>query len=64
MGQYERDEAIKYILENNKTNLLSKLGVLSDVENGTFVIEEVSQLASILGYRISGSSDNPVITAI
>ncbi|CAM3700954.1 hypothetical protein PSMA106859_12655 [Pseudoalteromonas maricaloris] len=27
------------------------------------VIEEVSQLASILGYRISGSSDNPVITA-
>ncbi|MCG7540726.1 hypothetical protein EXT48_23275 [Pseudoalteromonas sp. CO348] len=64
MGQYERDEAIKYILENNKTNLLSKLGVLSDLENGTFVIEEVSQLASILGYRISGSSDNPVITAI
>ncbi|WP_462160277.1 hypothetical protein [Pseudoalteromonas maricaloris] len=27
-------------------------------------IEEVSQLASILGDRISGSSDNPVITAI
>ena len=64
MGRYERDEAIQFILENNRADLLSKIGVLVDGEQGLVVEENVAQLARILGYTITGSSDNPVITAI
>ncbi|NUJ31651.1 MULTISPECIES: hypothetical protein [Pseudoalteromonas] len=63
MIDYERDEALSYILKNNKADLLKTLGLLFDTDNGLALSPELAQLADIYGYQISGSADNPIISA-
>ena len=63
MTRYERDEALGYILKNNKADLLKELGLLFDTDNGLVLSPELVQLANIYSYQISGSADNPIISA-
>ncbi|GAA81840.1 hypothetical protein [Pseudoalteromonas sp. BSi20495] len=63
MTRYERDEALGYILKNNKADLLTELGLLFDTDNGLVLSPELAQLANIYGYQINGSADNPIISA-
>lgn len=63
MSQYERDEALKLLLTENRSSILANLNLMHDVESGLFIAPELADLANILGYTISGSADNPVITA-
>ncbi|WP_055199033.1 hypothetical protein [Pseudoalteromonas sp. P1-8] len=51
------------ILKNNKADLLKTLGLLFDTDNGLALSPELEQLANIYGYQISGSADNPIISA-
>ncbi len=51
------------ILKNNKADLLKTLGLLFDTDNGLALSPELAQLADIYGYQISGSADNPIISA-
>lgn len=63
MTDYERDEALSYILKNNKADLLKTLELLFDTDDGLALSPELAQLADIYGYQISGSADNPIISA-
>ena len=51
------------ILKNNKADLLKKLGISFDTDNGLALSPELPQLANIYGYQINGSADNPIISA-
>ncbi|MCK8123824.1 hypothetical protein MTF66_02355 [Pseudoalteromonas sp. 2CM39R] len=54
------DNICDAILKNNKADLLKTLGLLFDTDNGLALSPE---LADIYGYQISGSADNPIISA-
>ncbi|OCQ22517.1 hypothetical protein A7985_00695 [Pseudoalteromonas luteoviolacea] len=62
MNHYERAEAIAFILENNLKDVLKQLKLLVDSDKGLIVEQELSKVANILGYSISGSADNPIIS--
>lgn len=62
MTRYEKDEALIYILQNNKSELLKPLGLIFDTKQGVQLLPEFEQLSQIYGYRVTGSVDNPSIS--
>jgi len=65
MGAYERDEVINYMLSENEYSLFLpyyKLNLIRDGDKGLIIDPMIADLVKILGYTITGTSDNPIIT--
>lgn len=62
MREEEQFQAMQFILENNRTDLLVELNVLIENSDGLTAIEPLATQIKQLGYQLAGSSDNPVIT--